>query len=112
MKRTSVAMDAQIYGVHQAANEASGAAWTDVASASLRVFVARSATPAAARTKMPPISSPRWKPDVSACATGVPVESRWFVPLVDTVVRTASPGVPPSCCGAFYALLIDRAVTE
>lgn len=39
-------------------------------------------------------------------------ESRWFVPLVDTVVRTASPGVPPSCCGAFYALLIDRAVTE
>src|SRR5919197_5941483 len=87
-------------GVHQAASEASGSASIDGSSVSPRVLVARSAIAPEARTQMLPISSPRWKPEVSACETGAPAESRWLVRLVETAVSTASPSAPPSCCDA------------
>jgi hypothetical protein len=50
--------------VDHAASEASGSASIAGGSVSPRVFVARRAVTADARTKMLPISNARWKPDV------------------------------------------------
>src|SRR5436305_14673323 len=65
-----------------------------------RVLVARRAMTAEARMKMLPTSNARWKPDVRACAAGIPAASRWFVRLVDTAVKIARPSAPPSHCDA------------
>src|SRR5689334_6273506 len=45
---------------------------------------------------MLPITSPRSKPEVKACETGVPAATRGFVRLVDTAVKIARPSAPPS----------------
>jgi hypothetical protein len=50
--------------------------------------------------KMLPTSSARWNPDVIACDAGIPAASWSFVRLVETAVKMASPGAPPSHCDA------------
>jgi len=49
---------------------------------------------------MLPTSSARWNPDVIACDAGIPAASWSFVRLVETAVKMASPGAPPSHCDA------------
>src|SRR6266536_2674251 len=62
-----------------------------------RVLVARSAMRAAARRKMLPASSARWKPATSACGGAVWIASRWWVRPVASAEKIASPSAPPSC---------------
>src|SRR5581483_9726455 len=76
-------------GPRQAASEACGSASVAGCYVSPRVLVARRAITAETRMKMLPTSSARWKPEVRACARGVPVVSRWLVRLVDTAVKMA-----------------------
>src|ERR671931_78500 len=87
--------------VHHAASEGSGSASIAGGAASPRVFVARNAVTADAR----------WKPEVRACDVGAPPASRWFVRLVDTAVKIASPSAPPSCCDALSSAAASPALS-